>query len=338
MLNYNELKYLATKMADTANSKPGLLAAMGAPDDVIRDVGAVSTFIGRGADEAINLQEKALINYILTGGLGGGIIGGVAGGLGEHLFSKEKEKNYLKSILLGAGAGAALGGVGGGAMQIGPYLEAKKLRDSISGIDSLLGVNQKTSAVKQAVGEITAMNMGLAATEHLKNKYPEAMGYGGTMGIGAAGGAIAGIPTALIAHALFADKKNRGLRDYLKSSLLGALIGGGVGALGGAGYKALGFAEPEMTEGRAARNIQKGLYDYDAGKLPVPSKEEDEKNKDAPERVEKSMKNLKEQSDERRSKIEKAKGLRDQAQKALDEQKDLNSSNANRKRREEINK
>lgn len=65
------------------------------------------------------------------------------------------------------------------------------------------------------------------------------MDYLPAMGYGAAGGAVAGIPVALLAHALTGDSKNKNLRSYLKASLLGALIGGGVGAAGGAGYKAI---------------------------------------------------------------------------------------------------
>lgn len=73
--------------------------------------------------------------------------------------------------------------------------------------------------------------------------------YGSSMGIGAGAGAIAGIPVALLAHALMADKKNKNLRSYLKSALLGALVGGGAGALGGAGLKGYLQSDPNKALG-----------------------------------------------------------------------------------------
>lgn len=73
--------------------------------------------------------------------------------------------------------------------------------------------------------------------------------YGPAMGYGAAGGAIAGIPVALLAHALMAKNENRGLRNYLKSGLLGALLGGGLGAAGGAGLR--GFAQSSPERGKS---------------------------------------------------------------------------------------
>ena len=73
--------------------------------------------------------------------------------------------------------------------------------------------------------------------------------YGAATGIGAGAGAIAGIPIALLAHALMADPKNKGLRDYLKSGLLGALLGGGAGALGGAGLRGYLQSDPNKALG-----------------------------------------------------------------------------------------
>ena len=64
---------------------------------------------------------------------------------------------------------------------------------------------------------------------------------GPSAGYGAGAGAVAGIPIALLAHALLGDKKKKSLRDYLKSGLLGALIGGGLGAGTGALAKNQGF-------------------------------------------------------------------------------------------------
>lgn len=74
------------------------------------------------------------------------------------------------------------------------------------------------------------------------------MGYGKAIGMGAGAGALAGIPVALLAHALMADPKKKGLRDYLKSGLLGGLIGGGAGALGGAGLRAAIQADPAIAK------------------------------------------------------------------------------------------
>jgi len=74
------------------------------------------------------------------------------------------------------------------------------------------------------------------------------MGYGKAVGMGAGAGALAGIPVALLAHALMADEKKKGLRDYLKSGLLGGLIGGGAGALGGAGLRAAIQADPAIAK------------------------------------------------------------------------------------------
>ena len=61
--------------------------------------------------------------------------------------------------------------------------------------------------------------------------------YAPSIGYGAAGGAIAGIPIALLANALMG--KDKSLRGSLRSALMGSLIGGGLGAAGGAGAKAM---------------------------------------------------------------------------------------------------
>lgn len=70
--------------------------------------------------------------------------------------------------------------------------------------------------------------------------------YGPAIGYGAAGGAIAGIPIALLINAL--TGKDKSLRGNLRASLMGALIGGGAGALGGGGLKAL-FSNNESAQG-----------------------------------------------------------------------------------------
>lgn len=61
--------------------------------------------------------------------------------------------------------------------------------------------------------------------------------YAPSIGYGAAGGALAGIPIALLANALMG--KDKSLRGSLRSALMGSLIGGGLGAAGGAGAKAM---------------------------------------------------------------------------------------------------
>jgi hypothetical protein len=67
--------------------------------------------------------------------------------------------------------------------------------------------------------------------------------YGPGVGIGAGAGVIAGIPISLLANAVFG--KDKSLRGYLRSALMGSLIGGGVGALGGAGLRYYGESSPE---------------------------------------------------------------------------------------------
>lgn len=78
--------------------------------------------------------------------------------------------------------------------------------------------------------------------------------YGKAIGYGAGAGALAGIPIALLARALFSqDEEDSDLPSYLMTALKGALIGGGVGGLAGAGLRgAYG------TEG-GKNTIDKGL-------------------------------------------------------------------------------
>ena len=62
--------------------------------------------------------------------------------------------------------------------------------------------------------------------------------YGPAVGYGAAGGALAGIPIALLGRALFSDdKEDADLPSYLMTALKGGLIGGGLGGLAGAGLR-----------------------------------------------------------------------------------------------------
>jgi hypothetical protein len=88
--------------------------------------------------------------------------------------------------------------------------------------------------------------------------------YMPSLGYGAAGGAIAGIPIALLINALTGDSKKKNLRSYLKSGLLGALLGGGLGAGGGALYKSmtgLNIGEPRMSEPPEEVKLQREFYD-----------------------------------------------------------------------------
>lgn len=64
-----------------------------------------------------------------------------------------------------------------------------------------------------------------------------------TMYGGGAVGALAGIPIGLLVQALRGDSKSKSLRDYLKSGLMGALIGGGAGALGAGGIRGISMTD-----------------------------------------------------------------------------------------------
>jgi len=59
--------------------------------------------------------------------------------------------------------------------------------------------------------------------------------YAPAVGYGAAGGALAGVPVALLANALFG--KDKSMRGHLRSALMGSILGGGVGALGAGGLR-----------------------------------------------------------------------------------------------------
>jgi len=67
--------------------------------------------------------------------------------------------------------------------------------------------------------------------------------YGPGVGIGAGAGVLAGLPISVLANAIFG--KDKSLRGYLRSALMGSLIGGGLGALGGGGLRYYGESSPE---------------------------------------------------------------------------------------------
>lgn len=70
------------------------------------------------------------------------------------------------------------------------------------------------------------------------SKDPESGSYLPSIGYGAGAGALAGIPIALLARALFSrDEEDSDLPSYLMTALKGALIGGGIGGLAGAGLR-----------------------------------------------------------------------------------------------------
>jgi hypothetical protein len=87
--------------------------------------------------------------------------------------------------------------------------------------------------------------------------------YGPAVGYGAAGGAIAGIPIALLSRALFSnDEEDADLPSYLMTALKGGLIGGGLGGLAGGGARAL-YQNSEGTRGLMNRGID-SVRDYGA--------------------------------------------------------------------------
>jgi len=90
-------------------------------------------------------------------------------------------------------------------------------------------------------------------------------GYGKAVGIGSGAGTMAGIPIGLLAHALLADEKNRGLRDYLKSGLIGGLVGTGVGGAAGGGLRAYLASNPEASDSVA--QLLGGMKSTDEGMM-----------------------------------------------------------------------
>ena len=125
------------------------------------------------------------------------------------------------------------------------------------------GVNNpdfRMDAVEAARGRGSSERQQKAQAETDAVTNNDRMGYGKAIGTGAGAGALAGIPIALLAHALMADPKKKSLRDYLKSGLLGGLIGGGAGALAGGGLRALLKSDPEAQAGLLSR-LEKGKAD-----------------------------------------------------------------------------
>lgn len=84
----------------------------------------------------------------------------------------------------------------------------------------------------------TGIMGGVSSAMEAGKDYAPAVGYG------AAGGALAGIPIALLANAVFG--KDKGLRGSLRAALMGGLVGGGAGALGGGGAKYMYGNSPEF--------------------------------------------------------------------------------------------
>jgi len=113
-----------------------------------------------------------------------------------------------------------------------PALLAKIAEDALTAVAE----SPATEAFNdEAVSRFAAETSAPSAT----NRYLE-MGksYGPAIGYGAGAGAIAGIPTALLARALFSDDDDdAGLSSYLMTALKGGLIGGGLGGLAGGGLR-----------------------------------------------------------------------------------------------------
>jgi len=97
---------------------------------------------------------------------------------------------------------------------------------------------------KQAEEEKGTMGKALDSAKAFGNDALEAgKRYGPGVGIGAGVGVLAGLPISVLANAVFG--KDKSLRGYLRSALMGSLIGGGLGALGGGGLRYYGESSPE---------------------------------------------------------------------------------------------
>jgi|LakMenEpi03Aug12_release.lakeMendotaPanAssembly.Ray.scaffolds.fasta_scaffold00026_14 hypothetical protein len=104
-----------------------------------------------------------------------------------------------------------------------------------------------------------AMAMGSDALEAGKR-------YGPGVGIGAGAGALAGLPVSLLANAVFG--KDKSLRGYLRSALMGSLIGGGLGGLGAGGLQYYGESSPERgAKVDAGIDYLGGLFNKGIGAL-----------------------------------------------------------------------
>jgi hypothetical protein len=100
--------------------------------------------------------------------------------------------------------------------------------------------------------------------------------YAPSIGYGAGAGALAGIPVALLANAIFG--KDKSLRGHLRSALMGAILGGGAGAIGGGGLKYLhghGYGDKidsgiDTMSGLAGKGLgAMGLDAYQSAKGPA---------------------------------------------------------------------
>ena len=97
---------------------------------------------------------------------------------------------------------------------------------------------------KQAAEEKGTMDKAIDSAKAFGNNALEAgKRYGPGVGIGAGAGVLAGLPISVLANAVFG--KDKSLRGYLRSALMGSLVGGGLGALGGGGLRYYGESSPE---------------------------------------------------------------------------------------------
>lgn len=125
-------------------------------------------------------------------------------------------------------------------------------------------------AFKRAADQVPAAAPSMQDKAMAAGKDMLAMGqnYAPSVGYGAGAGALAGVPLALLANAIFG--KDKSLRGHLRSALMGAILGGGAGAVGGGALKYLHGSSPEMA-GKIDAGVDKftgllgkGLGKYDA--------------------------------------------------------------------------
>ena len=99
---------------------------------------------------------------------------------------------------------------------------------------------------KQAEGEKGMMGKAVDSVKEFGNDALEAgKRYGPGVGVGAGAGVIAGIPIALLANAVFG--KDKSLRGYLRSALMGTIGGGLAGGLGGGALRYYSESSPERA-------------------------------------------------------------------------------------------
>lgn len=92
-------------------------------------------------------------------------------------------------------------------------------------------------AFKQAVDAAPAPSMQDRAMAAGNQALAAGKEYAPSIGYGAGAGALAGVPIALLANAIFG--KDKSVRGHLRSALMGAILGGGAGAVGGGALKYL---------------------------------------------------------------------------------------------------